>query len=132
MGSSDLSNFSIVGMTEDRWAQYVSWWTVRGILPPAWTSDAIFVATEPGACLVAGALIFPTESEYAVVEHVAVNPSVPPRVAHAAVVFGAHALRIYGVMRNKWMLCFPVNRGLEGALRRGGFVLTGKVMKQGM
>jgi hypothetical protein len=125
--SSLFSNFAIVAMSWERYELYFSWFKARDALVPAPCEDAVAVTVKGE--LAAVALVYPTPGPYAVVEHLATNPALSLRTRYDAVVYGAHALRSYGVMRQKLMLCFPVSRGLEGALRRAGFVEGGKVMR---
>lgn len=114
-------------MTPERYELYCSWFKARGATAPLPPEDAALVSV--GGVLAAVACIYPSTGPYAVVEHLATNPELSMRVRYDAVVYGAHALRSYGVMRMKWMLCFPVSRGLEGALRRAGFAESGTVMR---
>lgn len=111
--------FLIVGVTDVVWKEYCSWFERRGISVPPYVSDSVFVA---GASrLLAGCCIYPCDGPYAVVEHAATNPDVPPRLAHGAMAFGAQALTAYGAMRKKTMLCFPSTRGMAKMLQRVWF-----------
>lgn len=125
-------NFAIVGINFDVWQVYASWFTTRGLSQPVYTNDGVFVASHDRSILLAGASIYPTDGPYAVVEFAATNPdpAISARTKYEAMIAGARALRAYGAMRKKWMLCFPNTKGLELVLKKAGFVYSdAKVMK---
>ena len=115
------TRFRLVGITPARFEEYSSWFTARNRPLPAWSSDGVFV-TDPDGVLLAGCLVFPTDGPYAVAEFAATNPSVPVRLSHDAMVFGAQLLTVYGAMRSKVVLICPVSTGMVKMLKRAGFV----------
>lgn len=127
-----VQNFLIMGIDRGVWELYASWFTLRGMAPPVYTNDGVFVATHDRTVLLAGVSIYPTDGPYAVVEFAATNPdpSISARTKYEAMIVGARALTQYGAMRKKWMLCFPNSKGLELVLKKAGFVYSdAKVMK---
>lgn len=122
--------FFVHGVTDGVWTEYCSWFDARGVSPPPFVSDSIFVA-QPGI-LLAGCCIYPCDGPYAVVEYAATNPAAPMRLTRDAMLFGAAQLTTYGAMRKKTMLCFPSSRGMERLLSRVGFGFSSvPVMKRG-
>jgi hypothetical protein len=123
--------FLIVGIDDRIWREFCSWFTDRGIRPPPYVSDGVFVALD-GPGLVAGCCVYPCDGPYAVVEYAATNPRASLKLAYEAMLFGAQALTAYGAMRKKTMLCFPVSRGMEKMLKRAGFeTSSAPLMKHG-
>lgn len=116
----DFLRFRLVGITEEGFREFSSWFTARKRPLPAWSNDGVFVA-DTSLKLLAGCLIYPTDGPFAVVEFAATNPSIPVRLGHDAMLHGAHALTVYGAMRRKIMLCFPTSLGMGRMLERAGF-----------
>jgi hypothetical protein len=126
-------NFLIVGINQEVFREFASWFTRRGLPEPVQSNDGVFVSNHEGTLLLAGVCIYPTDGPYAVVEKASTNPDpkIPRRVTYAAMIAGARALRIYGAMRKKLMLCYPDHKGLELVLRKAGFEYSASKMMAG-
>jgi hypothetical protein len=121
----DTPNLFIVGMDDDSWEEFSSWFAQRRLCAPVRPNDGFVVCTSPkrGEVLyIAGVCIYPTDGPYAVVEHVSTNPKASLRLRHQAVVMGAVTLCVYGATRKKEMMCFPRQQGVERILERAGFI----------
>ncbi len=112
-----------VGVSDDVWAEFTSWYTHRDLPHPPRSSDGVFVATEDGR-IIAGCLIYPTEGPYAVVEFASTNPKATIVERYRAMELGIQGLRAYGAMRMKKMMCFPRDRSMRALLVKAGFVVS--------
>ena len=110
--------FVIVGVTDTVWREYCSWFEKRGVPPPPYVADSIFVADD--TWLLAGCCIYPCDGPFAVVEFLATNPIVPGTRPQRAVHFGIKYLTAYGAMRKKTMLCVST-KAVAAMLRRAGY-----------
>lgn len=112
-----------VGVSDDVWKEFTSWYDHRKMPHPPRSNDGVFVATEDGRIL-GGCLIYPTDGPYAVVEFVSSNPRASLAERHRAAELGIQGLRAYGAMRQKKMMCFPRDRSMKTLLERAGFVVS--------
>lgn len=112
-----------VGISDDVWAEFTSWYAYRELPTPPRSSDGVFVAMENGT-IVAGCLIYSTEGPYAVVEFASTNPKAKLVERYRAMELGIQGIRIYGAMRMKKMMCFPRDRSMRLLLLKAGFLAS--------
>lgn len=127
----------LTSMTPAVWTQFVGFYAERfpgpqGERPEftphgAWVIDDQFIDISCGGeavkapRLLAGCCYYPTRGPFLVCEYVSTRPGLSPRLAHAACVRIAWAIRMYGAMTGLRQLTFPKHKGVRRMLEKAGF-----------